>query len=143
MQHGAALGLVDLLAREHRVALGSHALRLCQRDQHVAACGVNIGLGIIQQHLARSNAEIGCAVRVLGEQLQHMPCVGGALVLGQIVPCAHCLCPSIRVILPRILKKEGGQCPLFPSLSLCPMHLRMIQQCRNRGLIGRQFARAL
>jgi hypothetical protein len=58
VQHRATFGFVDGHAREHRLALGRDLGRIEQVDQHRAGVGVDVGLGIVEQQVARLDREV-------------------------------------------------------------------------------------
>ena len=71
MQDRASLGLVDLRAREHRLALGRNASVLGQRDQQITGCLVDIGFGVVKKQpfsLGAESLRAGSGVKELQQR---------------------------------------------------------------------------
>ena len=84
VQDGAVLGLVDLLAREHRLAPGGDAFGKGQ--QQVKRGVVDGGLGPVEpQAVGRHRAAAG-AIRVRVEQGRNGPVVGFGAMRGKPLP---------------------------------------------------------
>ena len=67
VQHGALLGRVDLLASEHRLALGLDLGGLGELDERSQNACVDALLRIIEQEIVKGDAELLEARRIVGE----------------------------------------------------------------------------
>ena len=91
MQYGAPLGFVDRGTCEHRFALGGDAGLIEQGKQQITRGCVDIGLGIVQNHIACRGAEI---IRTGGiQQGFETPRSGRRMMGAQVVPDHLCLRP--------------------------------------------------
>jgi hypothetical protein len=72
VQHGAVFGVVDVLAREHRVAVRLEAALAGQREQQLFGARVDQVLGQVGEHMRRLLAEALEAPRVVHEGMAHV-----------------------------------------------------------------------
>ncbi len=86
VQDRPALGHVDRLAGEHRVAPCGHAGGLGELDQQRQRMGVEVGLGEVEQHVAETGGELAEPVRVALEQRDDAPVLRRGAGLGQLRP---------------------------------------------------------
>ena len=88
VQHRAALGLIDRRAREHRIApLGDFGV-FDHLQQCRAGLGVDIRLGVVEQHMLRTQREVLGPVRVI-EQCRDLAVCHGTLPLLKVLPNVH------------------------------------------------------
>ena len=85
MQHGAALGLVDLGPGEHGLAARLDFGIAGQFQQQRERIGADMGLGVIEEHIAETGAEIGEALFVFEHLGKAAPGLGGVLRF-QVIP---------------------------------------------------------
>ena len=86
VQDGALLGDVDLLAGEHRVALGLDPARLGEVDERAQNGGVDPLLGKIKQKIVEGDAELLKSRRIVGEIRSRRPREHGPRACRSISP---------------------------------------------------------
>ena len=85
MQHGAALGLVDLGPGEHGLSTRLDFGIAGQFQQQRERIGADMCLGVIEEHIAETGAEIGEALFVFEHLGKAAPGLGGVLRF-QVIP---------------------------------------------------------
>ncbi|SLH64105.1 Uncharacterised protein [Mycobacteroides abscessus subsp. abscessus] len=90
MADGTVLGGVDVLAREHRVAVGLHSGLARQFDQQLQGFAGRAMFAVVDVQVGDLEGQLTSALRVLGEDLSQVPLGEGAVMIVQFPPCRRC-----------------------------------------------------